>query len=75
MKTYHFSGHLHPLPPGIKLSLQLSGDVCLPSDVEAELQALRDAHRVECEMLRRRIALLERNNAILKKRRAKRRSW
>ena len=33
MKLYDFTGHLSPLPPGIKLPMQISGKVCLPSDV------------------------------------------
>lgn len=33
MKIYDFTGHLSPLPPGIRLPLQISGKVCLASDV------------------------------------------
>ncbi len=36
IKVYHFSGHLNPLPPGISLGLQISGDVCLASDVRSQ---------------------------------------
>ena len=38
MNVYDFTGHLSPLPPGVKLPLQLSGKVCLAADV-AELYA------------------------------------
>lgn len=34
MKYYDFTGHLTPLPPGIKLPLQISGKVCLPEDLQ-----------------------------------------
>jgi hypothetical protein len=33
MRIYDFSGHLSPLPPGINRPLQISGKVCLASDV------------------------------------------
>jgi hypothetical protein len=36
MNVYDFSGHLSPLPPGVKLPLQLSGKVCLAGDVRAQ---------------------------------------
>lgn len=35
MQKYKFTGHLSPLPPGVKLPLQISGDVYLASDVES----------------------------------------
>lgn len=41
MQQYDFTGHLSPLPPGVKLPLQLSGKVYLVSDVEP----LRDSYR------------------------------
>lgn len=33
MIVYDFTGHLNPLPPGIRLPLQISGKVCLAADV------------------------------------------
>jgi hypothetical protein len=33
MRLYDFTGHLSPLPPGINLPMQISGKVCLPTEV------------------------------------------
>lgn len=42
MQSYKFTGHLSPLPPGIKLPLELSGTVYLPTEVEATIAAYKD---------------------------------
>jgi hypothetical protein len=42
MQQYDFTGHLTPLPPGVKLPLQLSGKVYLVQEVDervAQMQA------------------------------------
>jgi hypothetical protein len=43
MQRYQFTGHLSPLPPGVKLPLQLSGEVYLPADVDAHVERLEEA--------------------------------
>lgn len=49
MKVYDFTGHLSPLPPGVKLPLQLSGKVCLAADVrEIHAELIRLAADLVC---------------------------
>lgn len=43
MQKYQFTGHLRPLPPGIKQPFEISGEVYLPSDVEARIRLLETA--------------------------------
>lgn len=64
MQKYEFTGHLNPLPPGIKLPLQISGEVCLAADalaMERELERwkriatfLADCHAASAEIIRMR---------------------
>lgn len=58
MKRYQFTGHLSPLPPGVRLPLQLSGEVYLISEVEEELERREVAHRKEIDQLNERIRKL-----------------
>lgn len=46
MQKYQFTGHLSPLPPGVKLPLQLSGDVYLASEVDADTARWTNARDV-----------------------------
>ena len=63
MQKYQFTGHLSPLPPGVKLPLQISGDVYLASDVEGEI-ILKDAIIAE---LKTSVATLNRSNLRLRR--------
>jgi hypothetical protein len=73
MQQYHFTGHLSPLPPGVKLPLQLSGQVYLASDVDPvreSYQAAIDgiAYRDrEITELRSLVKVLQRSNDRLRK--------
>lgn len=58
MRKYHFTGHLNPLPPGITCGLQLSGDVYLPSEVDAQIAQMEQRHRDEVTRLHRQITKL-----------------
>lgn len=49
MKIYQFSGHLSPLPPGINLPMQISGEVCLPADL---FPIKRDITNIAAELAR-----------------------
>lgn len=40
MQQYDFTGHLTPLPPGLKLPLQISGKVYLVTEVDARIAEL-----------------------------------
>lgn len=60
MKKYQFTGHLTPLPPGVKLPIQISGDVYLPADVEAKIASLNEVHSIERARLNREIEKLRR---------------
>lgn len=58
MKKYQFSGHLSPLPPGVRLPLQLYGEVYLASEVEDELKSRDAAHAKVVAELHERIRKL-----------------
>lgn len=45
MKKYEFTGHLWPLPPGVKLPLELSGEVYLVHDVDERIGKLESLLR------------------------------
>jgi hypothetical protein len=72
MKKYQFTGHLSPLPPGVNLPLQLSGEVYLASEVETFAASCAmtsaDANRLglENDDLRKQVATLERSNNRLR---------
>lgn len=46
MQKYGFTGHLSPLPPGVKLPLQISGNVYVAADVDPMLRELERWRRV-----------------------------
>lgn len=69
MRRYHFTGHLSPLPPGIRLPLELSGEVYLVSEVEAELKARDIAHQREIAQLHERIRKVTFKSMNFRKRR------
>lgn len=58
MKKYQFTGHLSPLPPGIRLGLQISGEVYLVGEVEEELERRDTAHAKQVAELNERIRKL-----------------
>ncbi|HEY3658293.1 MAG TPA: hypothetical protein VGL34_25260 [Steroidobacteraceae bacterium] len=58
MKKYQFTGHLSPLPPGIRLGLQISGEVYLVGEVEGELKSRDAAHAKQVAELNERIRKL-----------------
>lgn len=64
MKPYYFSGHLTPLPPGIRIGLQLSGYVYLVDEVEA--WKTEQERRYERELTRH-SAMADRLRATMKK--------
>jgi hypothetical protein len=63
MQKYQFTGHLSPLPPGVKLPLQISGDVYLAREVE-DCIVLKDAIIAE---LKASVATLNRSNLRLRR--------
>lgn len=71
MIKYLFTGHLTPLPPGIKLPLALSGEVYLPNEVEAEIAKLKKAHAAEVAELHERIRKLIKSSMGHRKRKSR----
>lgn len=67
MRKYQFSGHLSPLPPGVKLPLQLSGEVYLTNEVEVEFGAMSRRFEMYISKLRAQVAKLNDQNKALKK--------
>jgi hypothetical protein len=52
MKRYQFTGHLSPRPPGTERAMcELSGEVYLAAEVQAELQTRERAHEREITRL------------------------
>lgn len=70
MKKYQFTGHLSPLPPGVKHPLQLSGEVYLVSEVDQELELRHSIAQREIARLNAQISKLLDTNRRLKKGRA-----
>jgi len=67
MKKYQFTGHLTPLPPGVRLSLQLSGEVYLVSEVDQAWKDREIEHQKELSRVRAaatRAAALRRRRTI-----------
>lgn len=58
MRRYQFTGHLSPRPPGIRLGLELSGEVYLVNEVEDGLKARDAAHAKQVAELNERIRKL-----------------
>lgn len=69
MKRYQFTGHLSPLPPGVRLPWQLSGEVYLVNEVEDELKSRAEAHRQEVAELNERIRKLTTRTMRFRRRR------
>lgn len=70
MQKYKFTGHLSPLPPGVKLPLEISGEVYLAADVDAKFKEYDDdnlALSQSVTTLGARIAELEKHNATLER--------
>jgi hypothetical protein len=63
MQQYDFTGHLRPLPPGVKLPIELCGKVYLVTDVLDELKKRDD----EIKRLQAGVRMLENANAALGK--------
>lgn len=71
MIRYRFTGHLTPLPPGIKLPLELSGEVYLPSEVETEIARIKGAHAAEVAELHERLRKMVRRSMGHRNRKSK----
>jgi len=74
MKKYQFTGHLSPLPQGVRLPLQLSGEVYLVSEVDHAWKNREIEHRKELAEVRAasiRIASLNRRRAQRRSSKAK----
>ena len=67
MKRYLFTGHLSPKPPGTERAMcQLSGEVYLAMEVDAEFRELARVQAIEVQRLQARAAALGRRVIELK---------
>jgi hypothetical protein len=66
MQKYQFTGHLSPLPPGVKLPLQIFGEVYLVTEVEEMVDRLLSDKNTRIAQLEHLNATLERSNKRLR---------
>lgn len=74
MQKYEFTGHLSPLPPGVKVPLQISGDVYIANDVQEMLRELERWRRVatylaDCQVATAEGALERKSSSKLERKR------